>query len=113
MKNREASSQKVLDSPDPGGPQSRPIRYARRRAFIFAPAPKGCGGFCFVGGKMFRLAVLIDGGNLRVLTRQAGHTYEPDYIEKVAPTCVASDEQLVRILYYDCAPYSGTVKQPV
>jgi uncharacterized LabA/DUF88 family protein len=62
---------------------------------------------------MFRMAVLIDGGNLRVLTRQAGHTYEPDYIEKVALTCVASDEQLIRILYYDCPPYSGTVKQPV
>src|SRR5260370_2259344 len=62
---------------------------------------------------MLRIAVLIDGGNLRVLTRQAGHTYEPDYIEKLALTCVAPDEQLVRILYYDCPPYSGTVKQPV
>jgi uncharacterized LabA/DUF88 family protein len=60
-----------------------------------------------------RAAVLIDGGHLRVLTRKAGHDYVPDYIEKIAHACVAHDEQLLRILYYDCAPYQGTVKLPV
>jgi hypothetical protein len=57
--------------------------------------------------------VLIDGGHLRVLARQAGYKYDPDYIEKVALACVDPTESLLRILYYDCAPYSGTVKLPV
>lgn len=33
--------------------------------------------------------------------------------EKVAHACVAESEQLLRALYYDCAPYRGTVKKPV
>lgn len=60
-----------------------------------------------------RTAVLIDGGHLRVLTRQAGHRYDPDYIEAVAHACVAPDEILLRVLYYDCAPYQGSPKLPV
>jgi len=62
---------------------------------------------------MFRIAILIDGGNLRALTRQAGRYYDPNHIEKVAHACVAPDEQLIRILYYDCAPYDGSVKLPI
>ncbi|WP_127596412.1 NYN domain-containing protein [Nitratireductor alexandrii] len=60
-----------------------------------------------------RVSVLIDGGHLRVLARQAGHAYKPDYIDKVAQACVAPDERLVRIFYYDCAPYIGKAKLPV
>jgi uncharacterized LabA/DUF88 family protein len=60
-----------------------------------------------------RVSVLIDGGHLRVLVRQAKHKYDPDYIEKVAHACVEPDESLLRILYYDCAPYAGKVKLPV
>ena len=45
--------------------------------------------------------------------RQAGHRYDPDYIETVAHACVAGDETLLRILYYDCAPYRGNPKLPV
>lgn len=60
-----------------------------------------------------RVAVLIDGGHLRVLSRQAKHSYNPDHIERVAHACVAQDEKLIRILYYDCAPYSGKVSLPV
>jgi uncharacterized LabA/DUF88 family protein len=37
----------------------------------------------------------------------------PDYIDKIARACVEQDEDLLRILYYDCAPYQGTVKLPV
>lgn len=62
---------------------------------------------------LLRTAVLIDGGHLRVLARKAKYTYNPDYIEKVAHACVEPDETLMRILYYDCAPYSGKVKLPV
>jgi uncharacterized LabA/DUF88 family protein len=60
-----------------------------------------------------RVVVLIDGGHLRAVARKAGHTYVPDYIEKVAHACVESGETLLRILYYDCAPFEGTAKLPV
>jgi uncharacterized LabA/DUF88 family protein len=57
---------------------------------------------------------MIDGGHLRVLARQAGHDYVPDYIEKVAHSCVDhTQEALIRILYYDCAPYVGQARLPV
>ena len=62
---------------------------------------------------MTRVSVLIDGGHLRVLTRKTGRTYNPDYIEKVAHACVHADETLLRILYYDCAPFVGKVALPV
>ena len=57
--------------------------------------------------------MFIDGGHLRVLVRQAGFRYDPDYIEAVAHACVAGDETLLRILYYDCAPYRGNPRLPV
>lgn len=60
-----------------------------------------------------KVAVLIDGGHLRVLAKKAKQKYNPDYIEKVALACVDTAEDLQRILYYDCAPYNGTVKLPV
>lgn len=60
-----------------------------------------------------RVSVLIDGGHTRVLARQAGYTYDPDYIEKIARACVAPDETVLRFLYYDCAPFAGKVKLPV
>ncbi|MFZ0888851.1 MAG: NYN domain-containing protein [Candidatus Binataceae bacterium] len=62
---------------------------------------------------MIRIAILIDGGNLRALTRQSGRYYDPNYIEKVARVCATDDEQIIRILYYDCAPYNGRVKLPI
>jgi hypothetical protein len=60
-----------------------------------------------------RVAVLIDGGHLRALARRAEKDYNPDYIEKVALACVDARETLLRVLYYDCAPYQGTAKLPV
>lgn len=62
---------------------------------------------------MIKIAILIDGGHLRVLSRQAKLTYNNDLIEKVAHALVSKDEFLFRVLYYDCAQYSGTVKLPV
>jgi len=56
---------------------------------------------------------LIDGGHLRVLAKREKLPYNPDYIEKVAHSCVHENEDILRILYYDCAPYIGTVKLPV
>lgn len=60
-----------------------------------------------------RVAVLIDGGFLRVEAKKAKKTYNPDFIERFALACKSADESLFRILYYDCAQYSGTVKLPV
>ncbi len=60
-----------------------------------------------------KAAVFIDGGHLRVLVRQAGYKYDPDYIEAIAHACVDKDETLLRVLYYDCAPYRGKPKLPV
>jgi uncharacterized LabA/DUF88 family protein len=65
------------------------------------------------GGFILRVAVLIDGGHLRVLSRKAKQSYNPEFIEKIAHQCVLESENLLRILYYDCAPYSGEVKLPV
>jgi uncharacterized LabA/DUF88 family protein len=62
---------------------------------------------------MFRVSVLVDGGHLRALTRAANHTYNPNYIDKIAHACVEPDETLLRILYCDCAPYIGKAKLPV
>jgi len=62
---------------------------------------------------MKKVAVLIDGGYTRVMLRQAGKSYDPAYIEQFAHACTAAYEDLIRVLYYDCAPYNGTVKLPV
>ena len=60
-----------------------------------------------------KIIVLIDGGFLRVKAKHAGKKYDPVFIEKFAHLCKSPDEEILRILYYDCAPYSGTVKLPV
>ena len=60
-----------------------------------------------------KVAVLIDGGFLRVVAKRIQKTYDPDFIESFAHHCREADEDIFRILYYDCAMYSGTVKLPV
>lgn len=57
---------------------------------------------------MKKVALLIDGGHLRVQAKKDGHRYNPDFIEKVAHACVIEAEELFRIFYYDCPPFSGT-----
>jgi len=57
--------------------------------------------------------VLIDGGYLRVKAKKANRIYNQDFIEKFALKCKLDDEVLLRILYYDCAPYSGRVSLPI
>ena len=68
-----------------------------------------------MGVFILKVAVLIDGGHLRALARRAHPKikYDPDFIEKVAHLCVHGDETLLRILYYDCAPFEGSAKLPV
>ena len=57
--------------------------------------------------------ILIDGGFLRSQAKKAGLNYDPAFIQKFALSCIANDEECLRILYYDCAPYVGSAIQPV
>ena len=63
--------------------------------------------------RMTRIAILIDGGHLRVQARKASKDLTPSLIEKFAHGCRQPDEDLLRVLYYDCAPYNGKVRKPV
>jgi uncharacterized LabA/DUF88 family protein len=60
-----------------------------------------------------KIAVMLDGGHLRVHTKKSGRNFVPDYIEKIGLSCGLNTEEIFRILYYDCAPYQGTVALPV
>ena len=60
-----------------------------------------------------KIAVLIDGGHLRVYARKAKQSFVPDYIEKIGHACALTDEVIHRILYYDCPPYEGQAVLPV
>lgn len=62
---------------------------------------------------MKKVAILMDGGYTRVISRKAKKRYDPDYIEKLAKSAVIDAEEIHRVLYYDCAPFNGTVKLPV
>lgn len=62
---------------------------------------------------MKRLALLVDGGCLRQWSSDEGRKYTPDLIEHVAKLSVGKDEELLRVLYYDCAPFNGTVQTPI
>jgi hypothetical protein len=85
------------------------IRYARRRACF--GNPRGNPGVSFFMAK--KVIILIDGGHLRVKAKIAGKNYNPAFIDSFSLNCKTQDEEIFRILYYDCAPYSGTVRLPV
>jgi uncharacterized LabA/DUF88 family protein len=57
--------------------------------------------------------VLIDGGFLRSQAKRASIPYKPHFIQKFALSCIGLDEECLRILYYDCAPFNGSATQPV
>lgn len=71
------------------------------------------GPFDFQGASMFRTALLIDGGHLRVCAKKAGKTYDNQFIEDFSRPCFSGDEYLYRIFYYDSPQYRGTVTLPV
>lgn len=60
-----------------------------------------------------KTVVLIDGGFLRASTKAARKTYDVGFIDKFARKCVAKEENLLRILYYDSPQWRGTVQLPV
>ena len=51
-----------------------------------------------------KIAVMLDGGHVRVHAKNAGKTYDPAYIEKIGLACALTGETIHRIMYYDCAP---------
>jgi uncharacterized LabA/DUF88 family protein len=57
--------------------------------------------------------VLIDGGFLRSMAKKAKKLYDPAFIEKFAHACISADEECLRILYYDCAPFVGNANNPI
>jgi hypothetical protein len=59
------------------------------------------------------IAILIDGGFLRSLANKARLTYDPDFVASFAASCATNQEEIFRILYYDCAPFVGQAKLPV
>ena len=59
------------------------------------------------------IAILLDGGHVRVYAKKAGYQFDPSYIEKIGHACAIADEEILRILYYDCAPFEGSRVLPV
>jgi len=62
---------------------------------------------------MKRIVILIDGGHLRVLAKKIDKSYTPDFIEEFAHQIRANDEEILRVLYYDCAPFTGRARGPI
>ncbi len=60
-----------------------------------------------------KIAVLIDGGHLRVAALRAKIKFDANFVERVARACKAADEELFRILYYDCPAYVGEARLPI
>jgi len=60
-----------------------------------------------------KIAVMLDGGHLRVYAKRAAKDFTPDYIEKIGLACSLAGEEILRILYYDCALYNGTATLPI
>lgn len=60
-----------------------------------------------------KIAVMLDGGHVRVHAKRAGKNFDPEYIEKVGLACAAEGEVIHRIMYYDCPPFAGTALLPV
>lgn len=56
---------------------------------------------------------MIDGGYVRVCAKKAQQNYNPDFIEALSKSCIPVDQELYRILYYDCPPFVGKIKFPV
>ena len=60
-----------------------------------------------------KIAVMLDGGHLRVHAKKAGRVFDPDYIEKIGLASPTAGEVIQRVLYYDCAPFNGSAILPV
>lgn len=50
---------------------------------------------------------------MRSVARAANRQYNPDFIVAFAHSLFVGEEERLRILYYDCAPFVGTKRKPV
>jgi uncharacterized LabA/DUF88 family protein len=63
---------------------------------------------------MKKIAVLIDGGHVRVLAAKANKKFTVDFVEKLGHSCALSGkEDIQRVLYYDAALFAGTTWLPI
>lgn len=62
---------------------------------------------------MKKIAVMIDGGHVRILAKRAGKTFDAAFVEKLGLSCHGASEEIQRVLYYDCAPFEGSATLPV
>jgi uncharacterized LabA/DUF88 family protein len=60
-----------------------------------------------------KISIMIDGGHLRNRLKTSSLPVTADYIEKVSQFCREANEEVIRILYYDCAPFQGETKLPI
>ena len=60
-----------------------------------------------------KITVLLDGGHLRIYLKKGNKPVTADYMEKVGLASALATEEIIRILYYDCALFNGTTKRPV
>jgi uncharacterized LabA/DUF88 family protein len=60
-----------------------------------------------------KITVLIDGGHLRSYLKKSTKVVTANYIEKIGLASALATEEIVRILYYDCALFNGSTKLPI
>lgn len=60
-----------------------------------------------------KITVLLDGGHLRIYLKKGNKPVTADYMERVGLASALATEEIIRILYYDCALFNGTTKRPV
>lgn len=59
------------------------------------------------------IAIMIDGGHIRVAAKKAGKTLDAELVEQLGLACCDAAESIHRILFYDCSPFAGQVELPV
>ena len=60
-----------------------------------------------------RTIIQIDGGYLRSAARTDGRKFDPEFIASFALSLFVGEEERLRILYYDCAPFEGTRRKKI
>ena len=62
---------------------------------------------------MVDIAIMFDGGHFRHLAKKSGLEPTPDLVEDFVHATLRPNENLFRVLYYDCRPYNGRQRRPV
>jgi hypothetical protein len=65
---------------------------------VYSKPRRESSGVCYFGIEMKKLALMIDGGFLRVAAKKSRIRFNPDFIEAFSKICCAMDEELFRSL---------------